>query len=64
ASSTRQAFPLKGEHGVRSSRSGKPEYYNNHFTIQGCAVRTMEHGSVRMAHPTEHLACPMDNPGL
>ena len=37
ASSTQQAFPLKGGHGVRSSRSGKPEYYNYTFTIQGWA---------------------------
>jgi hypothetical protein len=25
--------------------------------LVGCAVRTMEHGSVRTAHPTEHN-CP------
>ena len=38
-SSTPQTSPLKGGYGVRSSRSGKPEYFNCNFIIQGWADR-------------------------
>jgi hypothetical protein len=47
-----------------------PDYPLADLKLVGCAVRTMKHGSVRTAHPTEHLApgrsiilCLMDNLG-
>jgi hypothetical protein len=45
ASSTQQAFPLKEGHGVRSSRSGKPEYYNTISQYkEGHGVRSSRSG--------------------